>query len=319
MYTCRIRSILRKYKITGVATFSVFGLASAFSVNVGGFLVLLPKPFWALVDANFVSSYFIRFSILIALAFFSARYATYIVSSFVGTLSGFGFVSLMFASRVGRRFLRREGGKHKDEFYKLFPLFIKRTDASQKSFLIRRGIERFFKSDVGKIIMGASYRLGYVSGRIDGKIAYYSMPLQILALILVLSALFTTLMGSIAIVLSGFILAFFLPPSVVEAYFEKDETAQANSPLEFLRNESLGIFTLQKITLLVLSLSFLSGILHHTSLLSDDRRVEFTREAKITAALVFASSSGFVVYNDTAGYQFIPVEGTQIATPSPKL
>ncbi|MEY8099062.1 hypothetical protein AB9F29_16795 [Falsihalocynthiibacter sp. S25ZX9] len=314
MHRLRIKAIIRKYKISGVVVFSIIGLASAFAVNVGGFLVLLPKPLWALVDSSFVSSYFIRFSILLALAFFTARYSSYIISQSIGVLWGGGIVFSLLASRSGQRLLRRRGNnvvKNGDDALSKF-FENDNLDHDDKTIAAYNAARRFYILEVARPLLGMVYIFGFIRGGFDYKVERYSIPIQLVAIFLVLSALFTTLTGSALLVGVGLLLALLLPPSFGDAYFRKTNFAPKLSLLNFLKLEGWQIFSFQKITLLVLTLSFLSGTLHHRSLLSETRNLRFVGEVNIIGSLVFSSNSGFVIHSDLNGYQVIPTEGTQI-------
>lgn len=319
MHKLRIKAIIRKYKLSGVAAFSVIGLTSAFAVNVGGFLILLPKPFWPLVDSSFVSSYFIRFSILLALAFFAARYASYVISQSVGVVWANIIALSLFASRAGLRLLRRRGNEAVVSMDRSISRSLdnqKNTQDSQNT-AAQMSIQRFYSSETVKRILGVYSITSYIRGKFNYRLEYYSIPLQILALIVVLSALFTTLLGSVLLIGAGLLLVIFLRPSFLSVYLEKLYFEHNISPLAFLKYENRHLFSFQKITLLVLTLSFMSGILHHMSLLSETKKLRFFGDIEITGTLIFASTSGFVIHNGLKGYQFIPVEGTHIeALPS---
>jgi hypothetical protein len=143
-------------------------------------------------------------------------------------------------------------------------------------------------------------------------VEYYSIPLQLLIVILVLSALFTTLTGGILLVGLGIILLFVLPPTFGDVYTDKPYFENGVSYFKVLKFKSWKMINLQKITLLALTLSFASGILHHRSLVSETRLLEFVGEVNVTGKLVLAASSGFIIYSVGDGYQFIPIEGTRI-------
>jgi hypothetical protein len=105
----RIRAIFKKYKISGLAFISVLGLTSVLAVNLAGFLTLLPKPLWGLLDAGFATGYFMRLSIFLALAILASRYSVSIVSQIIGFIYWPLVVTSLLTKKSGRRLLRIKG------------------------------------------------------------------------------------------------------------------------------------------------------------------------------------------------------------------
>ena len=301
------RVFFRKHKLSGLALISVMGLASAFAVNLAGFLVLLPKPLWGLLDAAFVSSYFMRFSILLALAMLASRYSVYITSELFGLVVRVFVTISLLTKKSGRRLIHIRGTQQSTH---VASLVAKHNDNEAKLSLTN-----LFHSRFGKSALGFFYILGQTQGRIEFRIERLAIPIQLIVIVSVLSALYTTLFGGIILVVLGAAILFFIPPKPTDMYFSKPYSENGISFFLFLKLKPFSMMNIQKITLLVLTLSFVSGVLHHLSLVTETRKVNFLGEANLSGSLVVAGSSGFIVYSTDFGYQFMPIDGTRIVIP----
>lgn len=309
----RIRAIFRKYKLPALTLISALGLASVFAVNLAGFLFLLPRPFWSLLDSAFVASYFMRFSILIALAFLASRYSVYIATSLLGLIVWlFALISLSM-KKSGRRLIRIKGYKGAHDIARM--LLMRRDNevrygkhAGHFEVVARNFYSsRFARAGIGMLGIQANLK-----GRMSARIERFGIPIQILAIVLVLSAVFTTLMGSIILAFIGIILFFSIPPRPIDVYFSKTYYVNGISFLTVLRYRIHKMVSVQKIVLVVLTLSLLSGILHHRSLVAEVGQIKFFGQVNLVGSLVMVASSGFVIHSSPIGYQFIPIEGTRI-------
>jgi hypothetical protein len=309
----RLRAVFRKYKFSGLAFISVLGLASVFAVNIAGFLVLLPRPLWGLLDVSFVSSYFIRFSILLSLAFLASRYSGYFVASFFGPIYGTFVVISLLMKKSGRRFIRITG--YERAFFTA-KRFLRRNEHEDKGGDHMIDYEslagKLYNSKFVRYPLGLAYIMGYTRGRIYYLLEHYAIPFQLLAVIFVLSALYTTLTGGIILVALAIIIVIILPPTLFGIYHEKPYFEAGISYFTAMKFELWKLIPLQKITLLALTLSFVSGILHHRSLVSENMLLSFVGEVNVTGSLILTASSGFIIHSTAGGYQFIPIHGTRI-------
>lgn len=309
----RFKAAVRKYKLSGLAVFSLLGLGSAYAVNLGGFLMLLPRPMWGLVDANFATSYFLRFSAMLALAFLVSRFSGYLIASLLSFICFPVAVARLLFTNKGRRVFRIMGYRLAVESGSMMIL---RHDAQvrdgnklSKLEVIARWIYRF---ETARTVTALFYLSGSVRGGVDARVEYYSLPLQLLVALVVMSAIYTTVQGSLVLLGLAVFLVLALPPTVGDMYFEKP-FFQANVPfLSVLKFHFSKLVTIQKAILLTLTISFTGGILHHTSLVEETRTLKFSGDVNVRGSLVLTSSSGFVIYNPDTGYMFIPIEGTQI-------
>lgn len=309
----RIRAVFRKYKISGLALISVLGLASVFAVNLAGFLVLLPKPLWGLLDVAFVTSYFMRFSVLLALAMLASRYSVYIASQILGLVYRIIVIISLLTKKKGRRFLRIKGSQYATYVDGIpFRRHENKSKHDNHNIEFKVQLKKLIGGNFSKSALGFIYILGYTQGRINFRIEYFAIPIQILVIILVLSALYTTLTGGIILVVLAIIIFFSIPPIPTDVYFDKKYLENGISFSSFLRFEPWTMVNVQKITLLFLTLSFASGVLHHRSLVSETRKLNFLGEVNFSGALVVATSSGFIIHSADGGYQFMPIEGTRI-------
>jgi hypothetical protein len=197
----RIRAVLRKYKLTGLAFISVLGLTSVFAVNLAGFLILLPRSLWGLLDAAFFTSYLMRLSILLAFAILASRYSVYTASSALGVIYWPVLIGLLLTKKAGRRFIRIKG--YESTFH-IAKALLKRHDNEVKygndKFNFEDLVRRIFSSNFARSAVGLFYIMGHAQGKVDSQVGYFAIPIQLLAIVVVLSALFTTLTGSILLV-----------------------------------------------------------------------------------------------------------------------
>lgn len=309
----RIKAIIRKYKLSGLSVISVLGLASVFSVNLAGFIVLLPRPLWGLLDAGFVTGYFLRVSILLALAILASRYSDYIASTVLGLIYRILVIISLLTKKAGRRLIRFKGYESSihiaSSLLKLHDNEVKGGNEKSKFEALAKGI---YKSSFARPAMGLFSIMAYTQGRVEGRVEYFKIPIQLLAFVVVLSTLFTTLTGSISLVALGITLFFVIPPTPTSVYYAKPYFENGISFSKILRFESLKMVNTPKAILLVLTISFTSGILHHRSLVSEVGLLKFVREEDSTGAVVLSTSSGFIIHSSGDGYQFIPIEGTRI-------
>lgn len=309
----RIKAVFRKYKLSGLALISMLGLASIFAVNLAGFLVLLPRPLWGLIDAAFVSSYFMRLSILLALAILASRYSVYFVSAVLGLISWVFVIISLLTKKAGRRLIRIKG--YQITTY-MVDILSRRHENEVKhdndAINFEAQFSKFFEMRFARTISALFYFLAYTQGQNDVRVKNFTIPIQILTILLVLSALFTTFSGALLLVILGIILLIVIPPKPTDFYFDEKYFESGVSFFAVQKYKPWKILNLQKITLLVLSLSFVSGTLHHRSLLEETRLLKFLGEVSLMGTLVLASSSGFIIHSGDGGYQFIPIEGTRI-------
>lgn len=309
----RIRAVFRKYKLSGLALISMLGLASVFAVNLAGFLVLLPKPLWGLLDVAFVTSYFMRFSILLALAMLASRYSVYIASQILGLVFRIFVIISLLAKKKGRRLLRIKGSQYAiyvDGIH--FRRHENKSKHENHSIEFKSQVKKLFSGNFLKSALGFIYILGYTQGRVNFRIEYFAIPIQLVVVAFVLSALYTTFTGGIILVVLAVIIFFSIPPRPSDVYFDKKHIENGISFYSFLKFKPWTMVNVQKITLLVLTLSFASGVLHHRSLVAETRKINFLGEVTFSGALVVAASSGFIIHSAEGGYQFMPIEGTRI-------
>lgn len=309
----RFKAAVRKYKLSGLAVFSFLGLGSAYAVNLAGFLVLLPRPMWGLVDANFATSYFLRFSAMLALAFLVSRFSGYLIASLLSSICFPVAVARLLFTKKGRRVFRIMGYRASVE---TGSMMILRHDAQvrdgNKLSKLEAVAKWSYQSGTARAVAALFGLSGYVRGGVDARVEHYLLPLQLLVALGVLSAIYTTVEGSLVLLGLAAFLVLVLPPTVGDVYFGKP-FFQANVPfLSVLKFHSSKLFTVQKAILLALTISFTGGILHHTSLVEETSTLKFSGDVNVRGSLVLTSNSGFVIYNPDTGYMFVPIEGTQI-------
>lgn len=309
----RVRAVFRKYKISGLAFISVLGLTSVLAVNLAGFLVLLPKPLWGLLDAGFVSGYFIRLSIFLALAVLASRYSVPLISQVVGLIYWLFVVTSLLTKKAGRRLIRIKG--HEAATY-IDGMLLMRHDAKVERGNDKSPFEaianKAYPSKFAIPLLGVFSIMKYIQGYAGARVEYFTIPIQLAVVVVVVSALFTSLTGSLILVTLGLLLFFSLPPNPYEVYFSKTYLENGFSIFSVLKFEGWKMVNLQKFALLVLTLSFASGTLHHASLVSEVALLKFVGEVNVSGTMVLATSSGFIIHSAGGGYQFIPTEGTQI-------
>lgn len=309
----RFKAAVRKYKLSGLAVISLLGLSSAYAVNLGGFLVLLPRPMWGLVDANFATSYFLRFSAMLAIAFFVSRFSGYLVASLLSAIWFPVTIARLLFTKKGRRVFRIMGYRSavKTGSIMVYPHDAQVRDDIETSEL-KAIAQWIYRSGTARTLIALFYFSGRIRGEAEARVEYYSLPLQLLVALTVLSTIYTTVQGSVGLLFLAVLLVLVLPPTVGDMYFEKP-FFQTNAPFPSVLKFNLSkLLTLQKAILLTLTISFMGGILHHASLVEDNRMLEFYGDVNVRGALVLTSSSGFVIHNPDTGYMFIPIEGTQI-------
>lgn len=309
----RVRAMFRKYKISGLAFISVLGLTSVLAVNLAGFLVLLPKPLWGLLDAGFVSGYFIRLSIFLAIAILASRYSVSLTSQVVGLIYGPLVVTSLLTKKAGRRLIRIKGLEAaRDIAGKLLMRHDTEVENGNDNSLFEVFAKKVYTSKFARPLLGLTVIKARSQGRADARVEYFTIPIQLSVIVVVTSALFTSLTGSLLLVTLGILLFFIIPPTPSDIYFSKAYLQNGISIFSVLKFETWKMVNLQKFTLLVLTLSFASGILHHRSLVSEVGLLKFVGEVNVIGTMVLATSSGFIIYIAGGGYQFIPIEGTQI-------
>lgn len=314
----RFRAAFRKYKLAGLAVSSLLGLASVLAVNIAGFLILLPRPLWGLVDAGFVTSYLMRFSTILALAFLASRYSVYIVSSALGVVCGPLAVISLLIKKSGRRLVRIKGYEAALDVGKLFVIrhHVEENRGTQ-AFDYESLFKWIYKSAIVRTSLAIMFIMGRVRGGIEWKVEYYSLPLQVFSIIIVLSSMLTTFSGGILIILLAALLLAVLPPSLSDEYFNTPYFENGVSIFSVLKFKPWKLLSLQKITLLALTLSFASGMLHHRSVTSETEMLEFSGSVKASGSIVVSAISGLIIYSAADGYQFIPFDGTRINIPPP--
>lgn len=307
----RIRAAFRRFRLSSLAFISVLGLASVFSVNLAGFLVLLPRPLWGLLDAGFVASYFLRVSILLALAILASRYSAFIVSQVLRLVYAPLAVAWIFTKKAGRRLVQIKGYKAANMFA---DSLLRRHEVD-----VAKGYENSILGEMSKKVrssnkarhtFGLIYILAYTRGRVDGRVEYFTIPIQVMVIVMVLSALFTTITGSIVLVALGVFLVFAIPPTPFEVYFEGAYLEKGESFHNFLNSAPQKVVKPQKLILMVLTISFASGMLHHKSLVSENGLLRIVGDVTSTGTLVVATNSGFIIHSSGQGYRYVPNGGT---------
>ncbi|RFP90287.1 hypothetical protein DZK27_04010 [Rhodobacteraceae bacterium 63075] len=296
-----------------MALFSLLGLGSAYAVNLAGFLVFLPRQMWGLVDANFVTSYFLRFSAMLALAFLASRYSGYMLTSLFSFICFPVAVTRLLIKKSGRRLIRIMGYRAAVDGRTSMLL---RHDAQERDGSSLADLEAIakwvYQSEIARTVVALVYISGRVRGRVGYRVDYYTIPLQLLVVLAVLSAVYTTIQGSLILLALAVFLVFALSPTPYDIYYDKPYY-EANIPLLTVLKFNLSkLISIQKVTLLALTISFAGGVLHHLSLVRETRMLKFSGEVDVSGSLVMTSNSGFVIHSSEFGYKFIPIEGTQI-------
>lgn len=316
-YKRRVEAIFRKYKLVGFALISAFGLLSAFAVNLAGFLLPLPKPLWGLVDASFVSSYFLRFSTVVALAFLASRYSVYLVSSILSAVLGVFSVLWLVATPKGHRFINIRG---RVLVNKVVESLLTRQIIEEKYRKTPRNFRPLAKMVMKYHFFRVTYTVSYVFGARGGAISFhverYGYFVATLTAVLVVSVFLATISGGILLVVGTAIFFAFLPPSLWQLAFSNDRLRSGVSLPMMVRLRPWSIVSIQKVTAIVLTMSFALGFLHHQRLVSDDMALLFSGASVEVGSLVIASNSGFIIFNVESGYRFLPLDGTRIFTQS---
>jgi phage shock protein PspC (stress-responsive transcriptional regulator) len=312
-----LQYIFQKYKLPSIAFISVIGLGSIFAVNVAGFVLFLPRPFWGLLDTAFVASYFTRLSLYLALAFLASRYSVYIISSILGFICWPIVLFPLITSDAGQRLIRIKGGGASlfVAAYSSRRFDWQKLDNGEVS-VHKVFLKKLYNSKQFRFVAGVTYIVGRNRGGIDFHVKNYGFPIQFVVSLLTLSVLFMTFMDGFSLIALAIGLAIILPPSFGEIVSKEPSIENGSSVFSVLRIKSWKMFDLQKVTLLALTLSFASGVLHHKSLISSTNTLDFlgnTEDAHVTGNLVLSISTGFIVHSVGAGYQFVPKEGTKIS------
>lgn len=292
--------LVKKFGRVAISIASAIGLLSIFAVHVSGFLFFLPQSLWPLIDVYFVSGLLVRFSLFLAVAFLAARYATYLLSAALGGVLSIALLPFYFAHSKYRRYSRRSGVKLVAELAMNLNGAEKKYEYNYKSFT-----NWVSKSILARYTIGVVYFSGRIRGAIDFRVSAWSIVIQGATVLAVLSQIYIDTIGALIVFSTAIFLLIFFPPSPWEAYFSRPYAIYGVNPASFFRLDFLKFFTLPKITVLALTLSFLLGIFHHKALLLQEILVidQFGEEDR--RSILVVTASGFIFFEPRKGYWYV--------------
>lgn len=299
------RLLVKARRLGGPLTLilSALGLLSAFTVHVAGYIIQFPRPLWVFIDAYFVSSLLIKFSMIVAISFLSSRYIPYIAEFFLGKIIGISIALALSLNRTGRRYIRIKGCVGLKNYLK--HLLRAREDIFNTH---ETKIRKLFHSAPIRYIMGLSYVLGMGDGRSSFYIDLYSIPISIISVFIVMTTFYLTLTGTIIVVGAFIFLILVLPPTFRSLYLAKPYYLYGISPVSFFRMEPTDFFSIKKFVVILLTISFLLGYFHHDALRKEDYALSISERLDLEGNIMLSSSKGFVIFTPERSYFFLPAQ-----------
>lgn len=286
----------------------IFAVLSLYSIHLAGFLSLLPKALWPVIDHYFVSSLLIKLTTLLTLTALVSRFAPVSLILILETLTLYLKLIFLLFSRSGKRLITKKILQQPEVIYAqnnsgfAAKVFISVTKI-QISFL--SCLPTVFKSHhLTRILKRNRERTDRLKFILDHR----SLSIQIFSAILALSALYIRIEFSILVAITMlFIYATFPPNRIMQSTEQLDNNNSALSQLNFSITDSLDI---RKLAVMALSASFMLGSMHHLSLQRSAHSKWHTGNDEFSASLILSTTRGFLLYNAEHGHIFISNEIT---------
>lgn len=265
--------------------------------------MVLPPGFRQLIDTTAISNLSSHFTVVVALGTLVARYSPSLFQSLVSSVVEV-FVTLRLAtSQPGRRYIKMQANLKFADF--AMPLL----DAKDKGGVDTEEIlKKAYRSGWFKYLLVIFYVRGVIAGNTSGRIAKYSILIQLVAVFVVLSLFYVEFWAAAGIIAFMVLVFLSFPPSFFHLYFEHQYWAHRISPADYLNLKIAKVLSIGKVVVMVLSASFLLGYAHASALKTNRYSVLVGEGLAEEVSIISVTASGTIVYSAEIGFSFRPFE-----------